>query len=510
MKCALYYSCLLLVFIVFTFTSSASETVLHVDFSEDGAQANGIFVMSPGFGTQPGAEIEYGDIPIDDLSKETTNGRGAVITAEPGEGLMLLTPRVSTTKAGVISCYIHADGPETSATIAAVGASSDQFISVNTPNNGALFANGYQKLMTLFTPAGDGFQALLQVINTSSTRTLTIYIDNLMVHTINEDEYYSGAFLSGGPTNFSNISIKPRPSDLDPTPTPMPPSETLTLNFEMAVEDPDSPFFDSPIPMKFTWIEPGTYMRGSPADLNIFNNELPQHQVTITKGFYIGTYEVTNAQFAQFLSEEGGLSEEMEIRYDFDTSDIDRDLRAIDIDGNWVAKTGNENEPITHTTWYGARDFARWAGKKLANYDGRLPTEAEWEYACRAGTTTRFYYGNCIALSDCNHNAYTWSSNNTHTGIPGPRDVATKIPNPWGLFDMHGNAMEWVNDWYGTYTASAKIDPPGPVSGDYKVLRGGSWDDLPPFSHAAIRYFESPERPSEKYGFRVVLEPRTD
>lgn len=148
---------------------------------------------------------------------------------------------------------------------------------------------------------------------------------------------------------------------------------------------------------------------------------------------------------------------------------------------------------MINVTWYGAKAYTDWVG-------GSLPTEAQWEYACRAGTTTAYSFGGDAAgLGD-----YAWYWYNSESSDPSP--VGTKKPNPWGLYDMHGNVSEWCSDWFGSYSdASAATDPTGPASGDYRVARGGDWLSYPKDCRSAYRISSSPGSAFNIIGFRIVF-----
>jgi formylglycine-generating enzyme required for sulfatase activity len=202
--------------------------------------------------------------------------------------------------------------------------------------------------------------------------------------------------------------------------------------------------------LKYVWIPPGTFMMGcSPGDNECNNDERPSHQVTISKGFWMGQTEVTVGAYKRFAAATG--------RQMPPTPNFNRD---------WA----NDSMPIINVTWNEAHDYCAWAG-------GRLPTEAEWEYAVRAGTAEARYG----ALDEV-----AWYDGNSGSQT---RPVGEKRANGFGLYDMLGNVWEWVNDWYDQnyYQNSPSRDPPGPPSGQYRVLRGGSWGGVPRYVRASNR-----------------------
>ena len=221
------------------------------------------------------------------------------------------------------------------------------------------------------------------------------------------------------------------------------------------------------VTMKLVLIRPGKFVMGSPdSEQGRARNEGPQHEVIITKPFYIGVTEVTQAQYEAVM-------------------------------GTNPSKFKGATNPVETVSWDDAVEFC----KKLSEKTGkavRLPTEAEWEYACRAGSKTGFSFGD----ADDGLGDYAWYDANSG-GTTHP--VAKKKPNAWGLYDMHGNDFEWCADWYGDYPKGAATDPQGPASGSSRVLRGGAWTDNPNRCRSADRDHYSPGQLSSCYGFRVVV-----
>jgi formylglycine-generating enzyme required for sulfatase activity len=217
--------------------------------------------------------------------------------------------------------------------------------------------------------------------------------------------------------------------------------------------------------LRYMWIPPGTFMMGcSPGDGECGGNETPAHQVTITKGFWMGQTEVTVAAYRRFV---GSTGAQMPPAPDFNVG--------------WNSK----DMPITNVSWDDATAFCGWAG-------GRLPTEAEWEYAARAGSTEA-QYGPVDEVA--------WYSNNSGGKT---HEVGQKRANGFGLYDMLGNVWEWVNDWYDPnyYQNSPAQDPSGPARGQGRVLRGGSWYNDPRVVRVSIRVRHDPPVRYYNFGFR--------
>jgi formylglycine-generating enzyme required for sulfatase activity len=207
------------------------------------------------------------------------------------------------------------------------------------------------------------------------------------------------------------------------------------------------------------------------------------HKARITKSFYLGVTEVTQEQYEKIMGE----------------------------NPSWFSKNGiganrgegfdTSNFPVENVSWEDAVEFC----KKLSAKEGvtyRLPTEAEWEYACRAGSTTRYCFGNGESkLGD-----YAWYQDNSNSRT---RPVGTKKPNAWGVHDMHGNVSEWCQDWFKAdyYAESPTEDGPGPSTGLYRVIRGGSWYINARRCQSAARYMHVPSDHYDDLGFRVARNP---
>ena len=247
------------------------------------------------------------------------------------------------------------------------------------------------------------------------------------------------------------------------------------------------------VTMKLVLIPAGTFTMGSPpTELGRSPNEGPQHEVTISKPFYMGIYTVTQEQYEQVM-------------------------------GTNPSKYNGASKPVDNVSWDDATEFCR----KLSQKTGKrvkLPTEAQWEYACRAGTTTAYNIGDTLSPSQANCN---FGASNATPGywerftgwvrsfLPagkepqgGPKPVGIFKPNGFGLFDMHGNINQWCADWYGEdyYATSPPTDPAGPESGMKRVQRGGDWLCNPRICTSALRFEEVPDLRHHCFGFRVVLD----
>jgi len=244
--------------------------------------------------------------------------------------------------------------------------------------------------------------------------------------------------------------------------------------------------FTNSIGMELMLIPPGEFLMGSPADAKDADiNEMPQHRVRITKAFYMGACEVTQEQY-------------------------ERVMGAIPSYDHQMKSSRGPSFPVENVSQGQAAAFCR----KLSEQEGRtyrLPTEAEWEYACRAGTTTPFYFGNTITTDQANYDGnrpYGSGPRGIYRGKTTP--VRSFPPNAFGLYDMHGNVWEWCADYYSEtyYSESPVEDPKGPKTGVLGgVVRGGGWFYGPWHCRSAARdRYSSVDRYNYHFGFRIVCE----
>lgn len=249
--------------------------------------------------------------------------------------------------------------------------------------------------------------------------------------------------------------------------------------------------------MTFVYLSPGAFRMGSPdSDPNRGQDE-KQHSVTLTRGFYLQTTEVTVGQWRRFARETGYRTEAEKSGGCHEWSGSQWELR----EGSYWDRPGypqSEDHPVACVSWNDAGAFIDWLNQK-GTAVFRLPTEAEWEYATRAGSHTRYSFGDdALGLKD---NA--WHSGNSPTGA---RPVAQRRANRWGLHDMHGNLYEWCQDWYGPYPSAAVSDPIGPATGSERIFRGGSWGSHSWYLRSACRVRRAPSTRYNGVGFRLVRE----
>jgi formylglycine-generating enzyme required for sulfatase activity len=224
----------------------------------------------------------------------------------------------------------------------------------------------------------------------------------------------------------------------------------------------------SGVKMELTLIPAGSFMMGSEKG---GDNEKPVHKVTITKPFYLGKYEVTQAQWQALM-------------------------------GNNPSKFIGPKNPVDSVSWEDCHEFVQKLTEKVPTYVFNLPTEAQWEYACRAGTTDEYSFGD----DEQKLREYGWFFGNSHETT---HPVGLKKPNPWGLYDMHGNVREMCGDWYAaSYSSKTDADPSGPSSGTERVHRGGDWNSDPAGCRGTWRGQMNPWRLHDSIGLRAVAVAR--
>ena len=224
------------------------------------------------------------------------------------------------------------------------------------------------------------------------------------------------------------------------------------------------------------WVEPGSFMMGSPETEKWRVRNETQHQVTLTNGFYLGKYELTQVQWEKVM-------------------------------GSDPSRFKGADRPVENVSWNDVVAFCKKltemekkAGRVPEGMAYQLPTEAQWEYACRAGTSTVYSWGDTIAKTNANY-----AFDGYGKGLQETTPVGSYPANPWGFHDMHGNVWEWCADWYAKYPRGSVTNPEGPASGSYRVQRGGSWDYGGAFLRSAERGNFNPSN-RHTLGFRVCFQ----
>ncbi|MBL0708505.1 MAG: SUMF1/EgtB/PvdO family nonheme iron enzyme [Sulfurimonas sp.] len=261
------------------------------------------------------------------------------------------------------------------------------------------------------------------------------------------------------------------------------------MNIEINLERTASKA-NSKAPKNFVLIKAGSFMMGSNSGKS---DEKPIHKVSIKKDFYIGKYEVTNKEFVKFLNNSNINSNWLEDRSQ------DSDSRIIKSSNSYSVEAGYENHPVVEVSWYGAKAYTKWLSKKTGK-TYRLPTEAEWEYVARAGTTTKYSFGD----SSNSLGSYVWYASN---GNFKTHQIGLKKPNPWGIYDIYGNVWEWCEDWYiNNYKNTPRNGSSYNNKKSKKVVRGGSWVNSSDLLRSANRNWVNPDAMHYSIGFRLLRE----
>jgi formylglycine-generating enzyme len=249
--------------------------------------------------------------------------------------------------------------------------------------------------------------------------------------------------------------------------------EEEDLDDRSTTDKSETAFTIRDLSLNLLWVKPGTFEMGSPSSEKDRDDDETRHTVTLTQGFYLGKHEVTQSQWQKVM-------------------------------GSNPSKFNGGDRPVESVSWTEVTSFCnkltaseRTAGRLPAGMTYQLPTEAQWEYACRAGTKTAFSFGDGLVSRQANI-----------SGGPGETTDVGKYPaNAWGFHDMHGNVFEWCADWHGDYPAGAARDPVGPADGSIRVFRGGSWLLTADYARSAIRRRLVPAYGDYSLGFRLSLRP---
>jgi len=254
-----------------------------------------------------------------------------------------------------------------------------------------------------------------------------------------------------------------------------------------AVTDPTTISFGKPwtvpsVGLEMLWCPAGTFMMGSPKSEKGRGDDETAHMVTVTQGFWLGKHEVTQAQLKEVM-------------------------------GGYSGQYQGDNHPAVNLSWDEAISFCAkltateaGAGRLKEGFAYQLPTEAQWEYACRAGSRKAFAYGDSLSSHQANFNGnYPYRSPTKGPNLEQTTAVGAYKPNGWGFHDMHGNAWEWCHDWYAIYSGSHATDPAGLASAFNRVLRGGSWISKAVHTRSAYRLTSGKDSSDSTLGFRVSL-----
>ncbi len=227
----------------------------------------------------------------------------------------------------------------------------------------------------------------------------------------------------------------------------------------------------------FRWMPLGRFLMGSPEDEHDRENDELQHKVILTRGFWLAETACTQALWQAVVGQNPSYFK-------------------------------GERRPVEQVSWNDVQGFIARLNGAVPGLEARLPTEAEWEYACRAGTSTPFSFGRDITPEQVNYNGdYPYRGNQKRLSREETVEVASLPANSWGLYEMHGNVWEWCQDWYGNYPEGPTVDPTGPATGERRVLRGGSWIDCGRFARSAYRLDVGPGLRLRFCGFRLALGP---
>jgi formylglycine-generating enzyme required for sulfatase activity len=243
--------------------------------------------------------------------------------------------------------------------------------------------------------------------------------------------------------------------------------------------------FRNSIGLEFVLIPAGVFLMGSPGDELHRNSDERQYKAEVSSSFYMQTTEVTRRQWTSLMGRK------------------------------WLAffrRKGNDDRPVVKVSWHDCMKFIDKLNE-LGEGVYRLPTEAEWEYACRAGSQTAYSWGNTIECDQamfCNNTLKSTRCipyiEEKGLAVDQPAPVKSYAPNAYGLYDMHGNVWEWCSDWYGKYPSGPTKDPRGPNSGKFRVRRGGSWFKQGWLCRSANRNYGHPATREPTLGFRVIKE----
>jgi formylglycine-generating enzyme required for sulfatase activity len=328
--------------------------------------------------------------------------------------------------------------------------------------------------MPSFNPAGGTYTSAQSVTIACATSGATIkYTTDGSTPSSTNGMTYSSAITVNLSMALKAVALK----------TGMTDSDVATASYTINISSPQNLTIDlgGGVTLEMVKIPAGTFQMGCPStEQDNWDNEQPVHTVTISTDYYMGKYELTQAQWMKINGSWPGSAPSS-------TYGVGNNNPAYYVSWDDICNTGGFLEKIN--------------AANPAGYSGfRLPTEAEWEYAARAETQTRFYWGDDPSYTLIGDYAWYFGNSGYKT-----HPVGEKQPNTFGLYDMSGNVWEWCSDWYGSYGSSAASDPAGPASGLYRVNRGGSWRHEGNYCRSAYRSYDAPSDRYNYLGFRLVL-----
>jgi formylglycine-generating enzyme required for sulfatase activity len=222
---------------------------------------------------------------------------------------------------------------------------------------------------------------------------------------------------------------------------------------------------------RFRWLQPGKFLMGSPQSEKERSDDEVQHEVTLSQGFWLADTACTQTLWQAVMG------------------------------NNPASFSDDPRNPVERVSWNDTQGFIQKLNEAVSGLKAKLPTEAQWEYACRAGTTTPFSFGENITSEQVNYDGNYPNAGGKKETVP----VKSLPANPWGLYEMHGNVWEWCQDWYGSYPAEPVRNPEGSQTGVERVVRGGSWGYDGGYVRSAIRSGYDPADRYDHLGFRLAL-----
>jgi len=391
------------------------------------------------------------------------------------------------------------------------------------PDGNSLISAGGDHTIRIWGPTGE---ESLQVLRDRDARISSVAVtrDGSLMASVSTAGSVRIWRVTDGPADHGPTSVRPdrgswfgRGPTLSLGPTPHPPQRTLAKEqIEAATKAGVGPAIQielgGGVTMKMVPIPAGRFVMGSPLGENGRAGDETQHEVRLAKPFYLGVNEVTVGQFRRFVTEESYRTEAEKEGWAYAWNGTTWGK----INGISWQKPGfpqKDDYPVACVSHNDAVAFCTWLSGKVTG-SARLPTEAKWEYACRAGTKTAYQWGgdpddgkgwcNGYDLTSKAEHKFPWSHFNWRDGFVFTAPVGSFKPNAWGLYDMHGNVWEWCSDRYGKYDAGVQVDPTG--AGGSRVLRGGSWYDDPGICRSASRDRGSPDGRNNVSGFRVTVD----